>query len=228
MADFNSDGKLDIAAASTSLLGNGNGTFKGWSAVAGAGPLSIPNLSLIVIGDFDKNGTQDLAAATSVDSDNPNSLYIFTNDGTGALSLAHIYLVQQQVQRIATADFNGDGNLDLIVVSRDPIYGTWGYSVLLGNGDGNFQSPVFYPQSALGVGAIVIADFNNDHKLDFAVPAGNGTLAVLLGNGDGTFGAPTYIYDKSGGSLVAADFNGDGKIDIAASFGAMAILLRER
>jgi hypothetical protein len=234
LADFNLDGKLDIAAAGTSLLGNGNGTFKGWSAVAGVGPLSISNLSLIAIGDFDKNGTQDLAAAMSVDSLNPNNLYIFTNDGTGALSLAHTYLVQQQVQGIATADFNGDGSLDLIAVSQDPIHGTWGYSVLLGNGDGTFQSPVFYPQTALLDGStIVVADFNNDHKLDFAIPAGSGTLAVLLGNGNGTFGAPTYVFDggsnnQPASSLVDVDFNGDGKIDIAASgyfMGGMSILL---
>jgi hypothetical protein len=234
LADFNLDGKLDIAAAGTSLLGNGDGSFKGWSAVAGVGPLSISNLSQIAIGDFDKDGRQDLAAAMSVDSLNPNSLYILTNDGTGALSLAHTYLVQQQVQGIATADFNGDGNLDLIAVSQDPIHGTWGYSVLLGNGDGSFQSPVFYPQTALLDGAtIVVADFNNDHKLDFAIPAGSGTLAVLLGNGNGTFGAPTYVFDggsnnQPASSLVGADFNGDGKIDIAASgyyMGGMAILL---
>ena len=232
LADFNLDGKLDIAAAGTSLLGNGNGTFKGWSAVAGVGPLSISNLSQIAIGDFEKNGRQDLAAGDHL---NPNNLYIFTNDGIGALSLAHTYLVQQPVVGISTADFNGDGNLDLIAVSQDPIYGTWGYSVLLGKGDGSFQSPVFYSQNVLGVGpTIVIADFNNDHKLDFAVPAGNETFAVLLGNGDGTFGAPTYVFDgnsnnQPASTLVAADFNGDGKIDIAASgyfnSGGMAILL---
>ncbi len=238
LADFNLDGKLDIAAAGTTLLGNGNGTFNGWSAVAGAGPISIPSLSLIAIGDFDKNGTQDLAASTSISSNNPDSLYIFTNDGTGALSLAHTYAVQQQVEGIAAADFNGDGNLDLIAVSEDVNSGTWGYSVLLGNGDGSFQSPVFYLQTAVLDGfitTIVFADFNNDHKLDFAVPAGNGTFAVLLGNGDGTFGAPTYFFDgnsnnQAAGALVAADFNGDGKIDIAASdysnpLGGMAILL---
>lgn len=236
LADFNLDGKLDIAAAGTSLLGNGDGTFKGWSAVAGVGPLSIPSLSLVAIGDFDKNGTQDVAIAVSVSSNNPNSLYIFTNDGTGALSLAHTYLVQPQVEAIATADFNGDGNLDLIAVSTDLTSGNWGYTVLLGNGDGSFQSPVFYPQSAVLDGStIVIADFNNDHKLDIAVPAGSGTFAVVLGNGDGTFGAPMYFFDGNSdniaaSALVAADFNGDGKIDLAASdysipIGGMALLL---
>jgi hypothetical protein len=226
LADFNLDGKLDIAATGTSLLGNGDGSFKGWAAVAGAGPVYNVSLLQVAVGDFDKNGTQDLAVCPSLAG---TQLYIFTNDGTGALSLAHTYTLQAAGSGIATADLNGDGNLDLVVVGSDPVSGNWGYSVLLGNGDGSFQSPVFYPQTVPGGSTIVIADFNNDHKLDFAVPAGDGTFAVLLGNGNGTFGAPAYIFDKGASSIVAADFNGDGKIDIAASgyfnSGGMAILL---
>jgi FG-GAP-like repeat/Abnormal spindle-like microcephaly-assoc'd, ASPM-SPD-2-Hydin len=215
LADFNLDGKLDIAATGTSLLGNGDGSFKGWSAIAGAGPVYNVSLRQVAVGDFDKNGTQDLAVCPPLAG---TQLYIFTNDGTGALSLAHTYTLQAAGSGIATADLNGDGNLDLVVVGSDPVSGNWAYSVLLGNGDGSFQPPVYYPQSIGGIGSsIVIADFNGDHKPDFAVPAGDQTLAVLLGNGDGTFGMPTYIFDKGASSIVAADFNGDGKLDIAAS-----------
>lgn len=90
--------------------------------------------------------------------------------------------------------------------------------MLLGNGDGSFQAPVFYPQNTVGSGypSIVVADFNRDGKLDFSVTTGNDTLAVLLGNGDGTFGAPFYVYDDSAQMLLVADFSGDGKLDIAA------------
>jgi hypothetical protein len=96
--------------------------------------------------------------------------------------------------------------------------------VLLGNGDGTFQPPVFYPQSvqtnALGY-SVVVGDFNNDGKLDIATtlyangPFGNQTLALSLGNGDGTFAAPSYVADAGASSLVSADFNHDGKLDIA-------------
>ena len=125
-------------------------------------------------------------------------------------------------------DFNGDGYLDAVYVGTDDVSGNWGYAVLLGNGDGTFQPPQFLTQSVAGTSvqrqySIVVADFNDDKKLDIAVgPVGNGDLAIMLGNGDGTFSAPSYVFDGGGLNnsptvLVGADFNGDGKIDIATS-----------
>jgi hypothetical protein len=220
IADFNLDGKPDVAAAGGILLGNGDGTFKGWVAVA------LPyGASATAVGDFDNNGTRDVAALSTK---NASSLYVLINDGTGVLSLAHTYTLEQPGYGIATADLNGDGKLDLVVTSTSSITGDWGYSVLLGNGDGTFQSPVFYAQNVAGTNAstIVIADFNNDHKLDLAISAGSQTFAVLLGNGDGTFGPPAYVYDGDGGPIVGADFNRDGNIDIAeVGKSGMAILL---
>jgi FG-GAP-like repeat/Abnormal spindle-like microcephaly-assoc'd, ASPM-SPD-2-Hydin len=221
IADFNLDGKPDVAAAGGILLGNGDGTFKGWAAAA----LPPYGVSATAVGDFDNNGTQDVAALST---NNATSLYVLINDGTGALSLAHTYTLQQPGYAIATADLNGDGKLDLVVASTSSITGDWGYSVLLGNGDGTFQSPAFYAQNVAGTNAstIVIADFNNDHKLDLAISAGIQTFAVLLGNGDGTFGPPAYVYDGDGGPIVGADFNRDGNIDIAeVGKSGMAILL---
>ena len=126
----------------------------------------------------------------------------------------------------AIADVNGDGNLDLIVTGADPNSHNWSYSVLLGNGDGSFQSPTLYQQNVQAVPSmIVIADFNNDGKPDFALPVGN-SVAVLLGNGDGTFGTLTLFFDGEADSIVSADFNGDGKLDIAAGGASgLAILL---
>jgi FG-GAP-like repeat len=78
-----------------------------------------------------------------------------------------------------------------------------GYSVLLGNGDGSFQSPVSYPQNVNRGGTAIVADFNHDGKLDLAVADGQ-SVAVLLGNGDGTFAAPVLYYDGGGGFIVTA------------------------
>jgi hypothetical protein len=219
IADFNSDGKPDLAVYGEILLGKGKGTFQGPPTVL------LPNSAAeAAVGDFDKNGTQDVAAI-SVNS--ATSLYVLTNDGTGTLTLAHTYTLQQPSYAIATADVNGDGNLDLIVAGADPSTELWSYSVLLGNRDGSFQPPVFYAQNVQSAFAstIVIADFNHDGKLDLVIPTYQ-TVAVLLGKGDGTFGAPAYLYDGGPASIVSADFNGDGELDIAAagSFG-LAILL---
>jgi hypothetical protein len=97
----------------------------------------------------------------------------------------------------------------------------------MGNGDGSFQPPVLYQQSAQAGPSlpIVIADFNGDGKVDMAVPVGD-SVAVLLGNADGTFSSPAYFLDGSADSVVSADFNSDGKLDIAAAGASgLAILL---
>jgi uncharacterized protein (TIGR03437 family) len=81
-----------------------------------------------------------------------------------------------------------------------------------------------YPLSHLvdgGTSGLVIADLNNDGKLDFVAGAGFG-LDVALGNGDGTFKPLTSFVPAGGGltagaalSWSAADFDGDGNIDLA-------------
>jgi FG-GAP-like repeat len=231
VADFNLDGKPDIAAGNYVILGNGNGKFQGQPAVS-------PNGSAWAFGDFNKDGATDLA---EVDG---SSVFIFINDGTGALTLTHTYSLPTNSaygtigSAIAAADVNGDGNIDLVVIGSDAQSFVWNYSVFLGNGDGTFQSPMFYPQS-VGLASdsptnIVIADFNNDHKPDLTVSLAETTtsqVAILLGNGDGTFGSPIYLFDGSSAastapSITSNDFNGDGKADLAASSTAgIAILL---
>jgi len=108
-----------------------------------------------------------------------------------------------------TADFNGDGKLDL-VVGGDTV------SILLGNGDGTFQAPV-----DLGVGGgVAIGDFNGDGKLDLVV-----STTVFLGKGDGTFQPGMQFPGLAGNYLAAADLNGDGRLDLVLLNGAINILL---
>ena len=222
IADFNSDGKPDVAVGGEVLLGDGNGKLQGPPTVF------LPSYgTAAVVGKFVTNGAPGVATIPSPPG-NPSLLSIWTNDGTGILSPAHTYTLPQPGYVIATADLNGDGNLDLVVEGTDATGLNWSYMVLLGNGDGSFRTPVLYQQSGKSslVSPIVIADFNNDHKLDLAVAAGNQEFALLLGNGDGTFGSPAYVFDGDGDVIVSADFNGDGNLDIAeAGPSGLAILL---
>jgi hypothetical protein len=121
---------------------------------------------------------------------------------------------------IASADFNGDGNLDVAVVNLSDN----NVSIYLGQSDGSFIKSADY---AVGVSpdAITVADFNGDGKLDLAITnqncantCGPGSVSVLLNRGDGTFQpAAVYATDSDPVSVVAGDFNGDGKTDLAVA-----------
>jgi hypothetical protein len=214
VADFNLDGNLDIASGNI-LLGNGNGTFQGIQDVllpitAVMGPTST------VTGDFESNGKVDVATLAQPETQSGTTLYILSNNGAGQLSLIHTYTLLQTAGQIVAGDVNGDGKLDLLTTAQDISSGNWGYILLLGNGDGSFQSPVFVSEGSGSASSIVVADFNNDKKLDLAIEAGTQSVAILLGNGDGTFAAPVYYFNAGFSPLVVADYNGDGKLDIAS------------
>jgi len=93
-------------------------------------------------------------------------------------------------------------------------------SILLGNGDGTFQTAANYPVGLVAF-SLLVADFNGDGKLDLAVGdinnSGPSNVSILLGNGNGTFqAAVSYIAGSNNGSnwLAVGDFNGDGKLDL--------------
>jgi len=211
VADFNGDGKLDLAVANNGsnnvsiLLGNGDGTFQ--PAVdysAGSNPSSV------TVADFNGDGKLDLAVANN----GSNNVSILLGNGDGTFQPAVEYGAGSNPTSVTVADFNGDGKLDLAVANN----GSNNVSILLGNGDGTFQPDVNFAAGS-GPSSLAVGDFNGDGKLDLAV-ANNGSnnVSILLANGDGTFQpAVEYSAGESPSSVVVGDFNGDNKLDVAVA-----------
>ena len=137
------------------------------------------------------------------------------------------YAVGKAPKGVATGDFNGDGKPDLAVAnSGNPATGDDGnVSVLLGNGDGTFQSATNSP-AGKNPFTIATGDFNRDDKADLVLIDANG-VGVLQGRGDGTFGPLTYFPTVSGPlSLAVADCNGDNTLDlVVAAQSSLSVLL---
>lgn len=120
-----------------------------------------------------------------------------------------------QADSVVVGDFNGDGRLDLAVANS----GSGDVSILLGRGDGTFQSPVHYAAGQGPDSQVAVGDFNGDGELDLVVSnSGSNNVSVLLGNGDGSFRATTsYDVGRNPSSVAVADVNGDGKLDLVVS-----------
>lgn len=128
--------------------------------------------------------------------------------------------LKQDGRSIATADFNGDGNVDLAVAGQ-----LGRVAVLMGDGRGGFSEAVNY-NAGQGSEFVIAADFNQDAQPDLAVANGGtataaGNVAVLLNNGAGVFGpAKTYPAGAAPRAIAAGHFNQDQRLDIAVVNGS--------
>ena len=195
------------------FLGKGDGTFQ--TAVeysAASSPTSV------AVGDFNGDGKLDLAAANQVS----NNVSILLGRGDGTFQTAAEYGTATSPTSVAVGDFNGDGRLDLAVANNGSSnFRTGSVSILLGNGDGTFQTHVEYGALS-NSSSVIVGDFNGDGKLDLAVANRNAggedlnNLSLFLGNGDGTFQPQVdYAAGTNPSSVVVGDYDGDGRLDLA-------------
>jgi hypothetical protein len=245
VADFNQDGKLDVAVADILaglvriFSGNGDGTFALGGQFATDSSNNLPEA--VVTGDFNHDGYFDLAVLNYGSWSQIQSNYnvaVLLNNHAGGFTLSANYPLSGRpayVTEIIAADLKGNGNLDLLVPLTDqPAVATFS-----GNGDGTFQ-----PETDIVVedtaNDIAVADLNQDGKLDLAVtvspdPGTNG-IDVALGNEDGTFQTPqlfptslqSQLWDLPlTANVTIADIDGDGKLDFVYTnpeFGTVGVL----
>jgi len=178
----------------------------------------VPNIYSLTASVAGNGNTLPTGLVSFVDASNGNAVLgtaALTNEpGVGYAGSSLLPVASSNSSNtVLTADFNGDGIPDLVILGNDTI------SLLLGNGDGTFTAAP-YPSSELP-GAIAVGDFNGDGIPDLAVAPvlDEGNSEVLLGNGDGTFTIGKGSFGIANGtstsnSIAVGDFNGDGNLDV--------------
>lgn len=179
VADFNNDGRLDVAAEGYSggsmnmgvLLGDGDGTLQ----PALLNPLNEHPYA-IGTGNFNTDGNADVAVSDAA------GVAIFLGKGNGRFVHGASYRTPIRGGNVVVEDFNGDGNLDLLL---------GGMILLLGNGNGTFQPAQAFPVDANG---FAVGDFNGDHKPDVvALHSEPGGAVTVLNTGVVNFSPSTPV-----------------------------------
>jgi hypothetical protein len=169
LADFNGDGKPDVAVAATQLwvlMSRGGGAFNTPVSIAIPSSGNSVTVSSVAAGDFNGDGKQDLVVGDS----NGSGVYVLLGNGDGTFQTPVRYAMGGDVNSVALADFNGDGKLDIAACGdgfNAPSGSTAG--VLLGNGNGTFQSVKTLSGFGNGPHWLAVGDFNKDGKPDLAI-----------------------------------------------------------
>ncbi|MGQ3209960.1 MAG: beta strand repeat-containing protein [Shinella sp.] len=214
IADINGDGNLDLVVTNVGstakllvLLGSGTGSFSTSTNIDVT--TGEPSMGFAKVADMNGDGHLDIV----FDSYYDYSVRVLLSDGAGGYQAGPHASFWSRPMSMAIGDVNGDGRTDAVTTSQNGVI-----TVLLGDGQGGFQSPINNASiTSRFPGYVALADMNGDGKLDI-VASGNssfGNVSVMLGDGAGGFTAVTHysMGTRLPGTVTVADVNGDGKLD---------------
>lgn len=189
----------------------------------GGGPSAFNLPSSIVAGDFNLDGLQDLAVATTFVSSAPPhpgfvAVVLQRKSAPGTFAPSVHYATGSDPQMVVAADLDGDGRLDLVVSNSS----SGNVSIFIQD---HANAGTFLPAVVVPVGGhpsgIAVGDLNGDGKPDIAVATVSANLAVLIqdpAGPPGSFQPPASVaVGKSTVAVAIGDVNGDGKQDFVVS-----------
>src|SRR5262245_20439128 len=184
VGDLNADGRPDVVTTGGGfdgvvrvLLGNEDGTLRYAGAFATGG---VPES--VTVGDFTGDGVPDLATIGTAPQFVNHAVDLLPGLGGGTFA-APINNISPIGLYLSAADFNGDGNMDLL--ATDDTYWSEYAGLLLGRGNGAFDAPDFLTTS----GPTTVGDFNEDGRPDLAAAGTtndtdlNGWVSISLNGG---------------------------------------------
>ncbi|MGI9015065.1 MAG: FG-GAP repeat domain-containing protein [Phycisphaerales bacterium] len=170
--------------------------------------------------DFNDDGVPDLATVSWGGS---GHLSILLGDGVMGFLQPVTYALQLESLDLAVADFDNDGDVDIVTSDTGRFWEGGSVSLWQNDGEGGFAYAGAFDAGVNGPSGITASDFNNDGFMDVAVAHdryieyGN-TAAVILNDGNGGFQSAIVLNLTAGTREIASgDLDNDGDNDIVVA-----------